>query len=388
MNRPRPLLAQTDDARLSPTRKKPNQMKSVTKSIFTALAVAAIGGSISSHAATLTVGDPAPKLQVGKWVQGEPVEEFAPGKVYIVEFWATWCGPCRQVIPHLNDLHKQFREKGVVVIGQDVFEKEETKVEPLVREMGEKLTYRVALDDKKASKNGKMAETWLVAADQNMIPCAFIVNQQGVIAWIGHPEALNEEDIERVISGKLDLKQMAAEYAANHQRNKQITTANLKMHQALDDKRWAEAESALSELEKLLPGMPSSGWDIFRFKIVVGKGNSEDAYKMATRMSEANQGDAMLQNDLAWTLLTQTELKDPNPDLVEKIATRANQAAEGKNSAVLDTLARACFVNGKKAKAIELQEEAVRLADDTLREELGKTLASYKKGELPHVTGD
>lgn len=359
-------------------------MKSNAKSIFTAVAVAAIGGSISSQAARLTVGDPAPRLQTGKWIQGERVEEFTPGKVYIVEFWATWCGPCRQVIPHLNELHKKFQEKGVVVIGQDVYEKEETKVEPLVLEIGEKMTYRVALDDKTDGKKGKMAETWLVAADQDAIPCAFIVNQQCVIAWIGQPVGLDEEAIERVIGGQLDLKQMAADYEANHRLNKQITKANLKMHQAMDDKRWVEAESALGELEKLLPSIPSSSWDIYRFKIAVGKGNSEDAYKMATRMSEANTGDAMLQNDLAWTLLTQTELKDPNPGLVEKVATRANQAAEGKNSAVLDTLARACFVNGKKDKAIELQQEAVRLADEASREELGKTLASYKKGELPH----
>lgn len=357
-------------------------MKYRLKSAFTAFAAAAIAGSISTSAATLSVGDPAPKLQVGKWVQGEPIEQFAPGKVYIVEFWATWCGPCRQVIPHLNELNKQFEEKGVVVIGQDVLETDETKVEPFVREMGEKMTYRVALDDKKDAKKGKMAETWLDAADLRAIPCAFIVNQQGLIAWIGHPVTLTEQEIDQVISGKVDLKKRAAEYAANRERNNEIIRANLKLKNAMQDKQWAEVEAALSECQKLMPSIPSSRWDIYRFHILVGKGNSEEAQKMAARISDASLDDPPLQNDLAWTLLT--ELKDPDPGLAEKLATRANDGAKGKDPAIMDTLARAYFVNGKRDKAIALEEMALVLADWTYRQEFQRTLDSYRKGQLPY----
>jgi thiol-disulfide isomerase/thioredoxin len=64
--------------------------------------LAAATGLALAGEATLKVGDAAPKLQVAKWVQGEEVKEFDKAKAYIVEFWATWCGPCKASIPHLN----------------------------------------------------------------------------------------------------------------------------------------------------------------------------------------------------------------------------------------------------------------------------------------------
>src|SRR5688572_14083984 len=99
-----------------------------------------------AKAAALNVGDPAPKLAIAKWAQGEPVKEFDSSKVYVVEFWATWCGPCIKSIPHLNELHEKFKDKGLVVIGQNLGENE-GKVAPFIEKMGDKMTYRVAIED-------------------------------------------------------------------------------------------------------------------------------------------------------------------------------------------------------------------------------------------------
>src|SRR5262249_31400996 len=68
-------------------------------------------------AVTLKVGDPAPVLSASKWLQGEPMKAFQPGKVYVVEFWATWCGPCLLFMPHLAELQAQYKDKGVTCIG-------------------------------------------------------------------------------------------------------------------------------------------------------------------------------------------------------------------------------------------------------------------------------
>jgi thiol-disulfide isomerase/thioredoxin len=155
-----------------------------------------------SAGATLKVGDPAPKLQTGKWVQGEPVKSFEKGKAYIVEFWATWCPPCRASIPHLNEIYLKYKDKGLVVIGQNVSEQNDSGVAAFVKKMGDKMTYRVALDDKQSSPEGQMSKTWMEAAGQNGIPTAFLVDTKGNIAWIGHPMSLKEQVLENVLSGK------------------------------------------------------------------------------------------------------------------------------------------------------------------------------------------
>ena len=105
-----------------------------------------LGGGILARAEAqpLSVGDPAPKLAVKSFVKGETVSEFEPGKNYVVEFWSTWCGPCRASIPHLTELQK--KHSGVTFIGVSVFEKDQSKVKPFVEEMGDKMAYRVAID--------------------------------------------------------------------------------------------------------------------------------------------------------------------------------------------------------------------------------------------------
>src|ERR1700761_1889608 len=65
----------------------------------------------------LKVGDPAPPLRASKWLQGAEVKEFAAGKTYVVEFWATWCGPCIVMMPHLSELQHQYADAGVTFIG-------------------------------------------------------------------------------------------------------------------------------------------------------------------------------------------------------------------------------------------------------------------------------
>ena len=332
---------------------------------------------------TLKVGDPAPKLLTGDWVQGEPVKEFQKGKAYIVEFWATWCGPCRVSIPHLNEIHHKFKDKGLIVIGQDCWERDESLVKPFIKKMDDKMTYRVALDDKAGNEKGKMAQTWMEAAGQNGIPSSFLVDTKGFIAWIGHPMNLKEGIIEEVLAGTFDVKRAAADQEMRQKNEAKMRAVWADVNAAMQRKKWDDAAAKLAEAEKLLPEGDREGLDMVRFSILVGKKDYPAAYKLASKMSDAHPDNAMLQNQLAWQIATDEAIAERDLALARKIATRANEAAKGKDAAILDTLARVLFMQGKKEEAIELQTKAVNLAESGLKNSLQKTLQSYQRGELP-----
>ncbi|HKG13819.1 MAG TPA: TlpA disulfide reductase family protein [Pyrinomonadaceae bacterium] len=64
-----------------------------------------------------------PELKVSEWIEQQPVRlADLRGKVVLIDFWATWCGPCRHTIPKINALHRKYKESGLVVLGLTEFE--------------------------------------------------------------------------------------------------------------------------------------------------------------------------------------------------------------------------------------------------------------------------
>ena len=160
----------------------------MNKPLIALLTVAAALCAAWSSAQELTLGSNAPKLEVKEFVKGEAVKGFEKDKTYVVEFWATWCGPCRTSIPHLTKLQKQYKE--LTIIGVAILEQDQSKVADFVEEMGDKMDYRVALDkvpEGSDGDEGAMVKNWMEPAEQAGIPFAVIVNGEGKVAWIGHP---------------------------------------------------------------------------------------------------------------------------------------------------------------------------------------------------------
>ena len=132
---------------------------------FAALPAVLVAAPLHAQDETaLKVGSPAPALDL-EWVQGKVENLSDASKTYVVEFWATWCGPCMRSIPHLNELSLKYKTKGLVIMG--ISDETMGKVKPFVTKKGSAMSYPVAIDtsEKATTKN------WREAAKQDGIPC-------------------------------------------------------------------------------------------------------------------------------------------------------------------------------------------------------------------------
>lgn len=303
--------------------------------LATALGLAA---TLIAHAAQL--GDPAKPLSLVKTVKGTAVD-LAAGKgkqVYVVEFWATWCGPCRTSIPHLTELQKRFKDQGVTVVG--ISDETEDEVRPFVQKMGAKMDYSVALDD-----NRKTSKDYMAAYQQNGIPTAFVVDQQGRIAWVGHPMDGLDKAIEQIVAGQYDLAAAQKEFAGR-----------------------AAREVRMQELNKAFG----------KYMEVAAKPDATGLAALGKSLVTLAEKDPQILNAIAWNVLTSPDIKTRDMAFVLQVAEAAVEASGGKEAAILDTYARALFDNGKKSEAVLQQKKAIEIAPEAKKSQLEAALRKYE----------
>jgi thiol-disulfide isomerase/thioredoxin len=109
------------------------------------------------------------------------------GKPLLVEFWATWCPPCRKSIPHLNQIYAKYKSQGLQIVG--ITDEDETTVKKFQKQIP--MDYNVAINTP-----GSIYEQFGIKA----IPTAFLVDKSGKIVWTGHPMELSETQIQSVLN--------------------------------------------------------------------------------------------------------------------------------------------------------------------------------------------
>lgn len=147
----------------------------------------ALESSKDRAAITALHGKPAPALALKEWLNSSALTlADLKGKIVVLDFWATWCGPCIAAVPHTNELQAKYAEKGVVIIGVCAVKGGE-KMAETVKKHG--IKYPVALD------TGDTLKGYLA----NSFPDYYVIDRQGRLRW----GDIANKDVEKAIQALL-----------------------------------------------------------------------------------------------------------------------------------------------------------------------------------------
>lgn len=334
------------------------------RSMLTAVLV--LGVTAATHAATLKVGDTAPGLDVETWVKGEEVT-FQEGKTYVVEFWATWCGPCKRSIPHLTDLQEEYGDSGLTIIGITSGEKIDT-VERFVAQQGNKMNYTVGFDRRQATSSA-----WMRAAGQNGIPAAFIVDGRGKIQWIGNPLDDNfDRVLPLVVEGRYDARL-----------NKEAQPMISAMNNARRVGNWRLAHTHLDEIIAIDQRIFAE-YTLQKFEMMlVGQGQTDEAYAYAAKVMKDYSDDPSLLAKFAEFIAGNNALNDDQRryDVALELAQAARKVIDRNNPEGYSVEAFVHFREGNLDEAVRLQKRAWMVAAPKRKAEYERVLKSYQTAQ-------
>ena len=160
------------------------------------LACAALAACVATaHASGAAVGQPAPPLAAPKPDGSTLKLEDLRGRVVYVDFWASWCGPCRQAMPEYQKLWQALEPSGLTIVGVNVDTERELAVRALKQSA---VTFPVVLDPK---------GTWPNRFDIQGMPTAYLIDRKGVVRYVHggftrRTASELEEEVEKLLAEK------------------------------------------------------------------------------------------------------------------------------------------------------------------------------------------
>jgi thiol-disulfide isomerase/thioredoxin len=302
-------------------------------SAFVLLIAVCLGGG--AGLAAVEVGDAAPPLGRVAWIKGDAVK--LGGALTVVEFWATWCAPCRQSIPHLTELQKRYGDQ-LRVIG--LSGEDEAAVRPFVASMGPRMDYRVGLADEDLSK--------AYMGSRQGIPYAFLIGGDSKVLWIGHPMSL-KRILASIAAHTFDIAAQVKVSALHEQLNQVISGGPT---------RYKPAIGIIDQILALDPV------DLEAVQMRINIGNylkdpalvRETLARIPTAALDAETADQLVEERLAEDTLVERSL-----DLALAFSDRALQAAPA-DPAVFATRAHLFATLGLIDEALALALKGVALA--------------------------
>jgi peroxiredoxin len=338
-----------------PSKCPPKPQKTQGDTVKSSFAIALLTLALAATCQAINLGDTAPDLAADVWINGSAVNPAqSDGKtVFVVEFWATWCPPCKRSIPELNRLLEQHKDKNVVIIG--VTSEAEETVRPFVEKM--EMKYVVAIDT-----NRLFADTYMDGIQG--IPHAFIVDTNGIVVWSGHPAAGLEDALSEVLAGTYNMETAQAAQGENAELQKLLMAGDF--------------EKALETLDKLLAkDRKNSEFYELKIGLLAQSGKMKEAKGLYQEMLEVFADSAEDLNTLSWMAVT-SPFEMCDLALAWKAARQATELSKSENSAILDTLARVYYAAGLLDLAVKTQSEAIEKSTaDEEKESMRATLDYY-----------
>ena len=338
-----------------------------TPAILAALLLSPSAGLFAGQA-HLKVGDPAPPLRVGQLFTGSPVAKLEPGRVYVLEFWATWCAPCIAAMPHLAQLQAKHEKEGLTVIAVAV--RDEAKaVNDFVAKRKATWNHPVAMDVTEGDASGFMANNWLESAGREGLPWTFLVDREGRIAWIGHPMRI-DGPLAALLAGTFNPSKQQQVDAA-------FAELDVKLGEALRKDRWQEVLTVLDEMNRADPASAPLNYPT-KVKALLRLGQNEAAAQFAR--DAAQDAPASVLAGIASELLKAPHGKAIAYDLAIRLCEQALASAESQNPVALSALARSYEGMGKPEDAARTWQQMLALDDPRIdKESVRKRLETLTK---------
>lgn len=267
------------------------------------------------------------------WLQGAPVKEWEKDKVYIFEFWATWCGPCLAAMPHMEQLHQAFKDNPrMQIIGVNVMDRKTPEVlKEFIKNRPTPLNYTMAVD----VDGKKTREKWLEPLKVNGIPHAFAV-KNGRLIWRGHPSQLSEKTMQAMLKPDFSAASLAAkgpDAGAREWQHYRETSQKVRELVEKDGKQGAQALLKQVQGSGKFPQDQVIQLKMIPFLVLAEQGKFEEAQSVLNDVSREYPDDYRVQIDIAGTLMEGKSVPAGKMDaaLVERCLNRCIEISRKSN---------------------------------------------------------
>lgn len=267
------------------------------------------------------------------WLQGAPVKEWEKDKVYIFEFWATWCGPCLAAMPHMEQLHQAFKDNPrMQIIGVNVMDRKTPEaLKEFIKNRPTPLNYTMAVD----VDGKKTREKWLEPLKVNGIPHAFAV-KNGRLIWRGHPAQLSEKTMQAMLKPDFSAASLAAkgpDAGAREWQHYRETSQKVRELVEKDGKLGAQALLKQVQDSGKFPQDQVIQLKMIPFLVLAEQDKFEEAQSVLSDVSREYPDDYRVQIDIAGTLMEGKSVPAGKMDaaLVERCLNRCIEISRKSN---------------------------------------------------------